>query len=177
MDKNELFPPAAPDFSDPLGLLRACHENVFRHCDMVEKLAAHVANTGLDQEAHQAAAQIHRYFSVAARQHHEDEEQDLFPRLARQSLKLAELIHGLKQEHQQLDALWAELEPLLAKPAGIEDAAAFSGLAKRFAEAYRNHARKENSELLEMAQHIFSGDELKLIGQAMAERRGVKHPF
>jgi len=177
MDKNELFPPAAPDFSDPLGLLRACHENVFKHCDMVENLAAHLADKGLDQEARQAAAQIHRYFSVAAKQHHEDEEQDLFPRLARQSLKLAELIHTLKQDHQQLDVLWAELEPSLAKPAGIEDVKAFGDLAQRFATAYRDHGRKENSELLEMAQHIFSSEELKQIGQAMAERRGVKHPF
>ena len=45
------------------------------------------------------------------------------------------------------------------------------------AAAYREHVRRENSDLLDMAQHIFGSDELKKIGQAMAERRGVKHPF
>lgn len=177
MSTNDLFPPAAPDFSDPLGLLRACHERVFKHCDILENLAAYLADKGLDQEASEAAAQVHRYFSVAAKHHHEDEEQDVFPRLARQSLKLADLIHSLKQEHERLDALWAEIAPLLAKPASIGDVEAFQALAERFADAYRNHARKENSELLEMAQHVFGSDELKQIGRAMAERRGVKQPF
>ena len=177
MDKNELFPSAAPDFSDPLGLLRACHERVFKHCDLVENLAAHLGDKGPDQEAREAAAQVHRYFSVAAKHHHEDEEQDVFPRLAHQSLKLADLIHSLKKDHEQLEALWAEIAPLLAKPAGIENIEAFQTLAGRFADAYRTHARMENSELLDMAQHIFSSDELKQIGRAMAERRGVKQPF
>lgn len=177
MSRDNPFPSAAPDFSDPLGLLRACHERIFKQCDMVENLAAHLADKGPDLEASEAAAKIHRYFSTAAKHHHQDEEQDLFPRLARQSLKLADLIHSLKQEHERLDALWSEIAPLLARPAAIEDAAAFRELAGRFAEAYRNHARKENSEVLEMAQHIFSQDELKQIGRAMAERRGVKQPF
>lgn len=177
MNKNELFPPAAPDFRDPLGLLRACHERVLKHCDIIENLAAHLADKGLDQEAREAAAQAHRYFSVAAKHHHEDEEQDVFPRLARQSLKLADLIHTLKQEHEQLEALWAEIAPLLAKPANIEDIEAFRTLATRLADAYRTHVLKENSELLDMAQHIFSSDELKQIGRAMAERRGVKQPI
>lgn len=174
MNKNVLFPPAAPDFSDPLGLLRACHERIFKHCDILESLAAHVADQGIDQEAREAAAQIHRYFSIAAKHHHEDEEQDLFPRLARQSLKLADLVHTLKQDHQQLDALWTEIEPILAKPASIKDVENFQSLAERFAGAYREHARRENTDLLDMAQHIFSSDELKKIGQNMAERRGVK---
>ena len=177
MDKNDLFPTTAPDFSDPLGLLRACHERVFKHCDIVLNLVSHLADKGLDQEAHEAAAQVHRYFSVAAKHHHEDEEQDVFPRLARQSLKLADLVHTLKLEHEQLEALWAKLSPLLAKPASIEDVNSFQALAERFADAYRTHVRKENSELLEMAQHIFSSDELMQIGRAMAERRGVKLPL
>jgi hemerythrin-like domain-containing protein len=177
MSKDQPFPSAAPDFSDPLGLLRACHERIFKHCDIIENLAAHIARQGIDLEAREAAAQIYRYFSIAARHHHKDEEQDLFPRLARQSLKLADLIHTLRQEHEKLDALWAEIEPLLAKPASIEDIEAFQSLAERFADAYREHARRENSELLDMAQHILGSDELKKIGQAMAERRGVKYSF
>ncbi len=177
MNKNELFPPAAPDFSDPLGMLRACHERVLKHCDIIESLAAHLADKGVDQDAREAAAQVHRYFSIAAKHHHEDEEHDVFPRLARQSLKLADLVHSLKQDHERLEALWAEIEPLLAKPAAIQDTEAFLSLSERFAAAYREHVRRENSDLLDMAQHIFGSDELKKIGQAMAERRGVKHPF
>jgi hemerythrin-like domain-containing protein len=177
MSKDDLFPIAAPDFSDPLGLLRACHERVFKHCDLTEDLAAHIADQGIDQAAREAAAQVHRYFAVAAKHHHEDEEQELFPRLARQSTQLAELVHSLKQEHGQLDALWAEFEPLLATPAAIQDIEEFQSLAERFSDAYRTHARRENSELLDGAEHFFDSDELKQIGQSMAERRGVKQRF
>jgi hemerythrin-like domain-containing protein len=174
MNTNDLFPTAAPNFSDPLGLLRACHERVLQHCDLLINLAAHIGNKGVDQEAREAAAKIHKYFSVAGKHHHQDEEQDIFPRLARQSLKLADRVHQLKQDHQNLDALWGQLLPLLAKPAAIEDSAAFMQQAEQFAEAYRAHISKENEELLDVAQHIFSREELKQIGEKMAERRGIK---
>ncbi len=114
---------------------------------------------------------------MAAKHHHEDEEQDIFPRLVRQSSKLTDLIRALKREHTQLVSLWDEITPYLATPASIKDVEGFRPLATRFAEAYRTHVRKENNELLEMAQHIFSNDELKQIGGAMAERRGIKQPI
>lgn len=174
MSTNDLFPPAAPDFSDPLGMLRACHERVLKHCNTLENLAAHLADKGLDQDAKEAAAQVHKYFSQAAKHHHQDEEQDVFPRLARQSLKLADLIHQLKQEHEQLDALWAELAPLLARPANITDHDSFTALSQQFADAYRGHVRRENEDLLDIAKHIFGSDELKQIGEKMAARRGVQ---
>lgn len=176
MSKDDLFPAAAPDFTDPLGLLRACHERIFKHCDMVENLATYLADRGVDPEASEAAAKIHRYFSVAAKHHHEDEEQDVFPRLAHKSSNLADLVHALKQEHVGLGTLWTEIAPQLANPIGIVDKSRFRSLARQFATAYREHARKENRELLDMAADILSSDELNQIGKAMAMRRGVKQP-
>ncbi len=176
MDKSELFPPAAPDFSDPLGLLRACHERILKHGAMAVNLASRLADSGLEPEVTNAAAQVHRYFSTAARHHHEDEEQDIFPRLARQSRKLADLVHYLEQEHSRLEALWLEMEPLLAEPARIENTEEFQSLTTQLAEAYRAHVQKENSELLEPATRIISNSELSQIGRSMAKRRGIKQP-
>jgi hemerythrin-like domain-containing protein len=177
MNENSPFPSAAPDFSDPLGLLRACHDRVLQHCDTLLNLAAHIGDKGVDQDAREAAAQVHKYFSVAGKHHHQDEEQDIFPRLARQSLKLADRVHRLKQDHQAIDTLWGQLAPLLTRPAAIEDSAAFLELAQQFADTYRAHVLRENEDLLDMAQHIFSRDELEDIGKKMAERRGVKFPL
>ncbi len=168
-----LFPTAAPDFSDPLGLLRACHARILGQCDMLIRLAQHLRTAGPDDEARAAARRISHYFTTAGRHHHEDEESDLFPRVTRQSLKLADLVHRLRQEHRTLDALWEELGPLLARPNEIKDLDSFETLANRFAEAQRSHVERENSELLEIAQHIFGRDELKTIGISMAERRGL----
>jgi hemerythrin-like domain-containing protein len=174
MSKDNQLPPAAHDFSNPLALLRACHERILRHGELLLTLADHIATNGVDAQAREAAAGIYKYFSVAGRHHHQDEEQDLFPRLARQSLKLADRVHALKQQHQSIDALWQQLMPLLTRPASIEDPDAFRALAEQFAAAYRDHIQKENEELLDIAQHIFSREELKQIGEKMAERRGIQ---
>ena len=164
------FPEAAPDFSDPIGLLRACHDRILSFCDRLEAYAGQEA----DQADHDLARQVHRYFSTAGRHHHQDEEQDVFPILNRQSIKLAELIHSLRQEHAEMDALWQELEPNLLRPAAIEDRQAFRELAGRFVAACRRHVERENREMLEMARHVINSRQLKEIGQKMAERRGVK---
>ncbi len=168
------FPEAAPDFSDPLGLLRACHGRIEQHCATLRKLVPHLREQGLDDEARNAMRNIHRYFTSAGQLHHQDEEQDLFPRLARQSLKLADLIHGLRQDHEKMEALWKQLEPLLARPDHIDDKEAFAALVDAFTALYHAHIARENEELLELAHHIFSGDELKKLGNRMAERRGVR---
>lgn len=167
---NDFFPQAAPDFSDPIGLLRACHDRILKFCDILEAYAAQPA----DQADNDAARQVHRYFSTAGRHHHEDEEQDVFPILNRQSLKLADLVKSLKDEHAQMDALWQQLEPKLLRPAAIDDRDAFRTLVAQFAEAYRKHVARENEDMLEMARHIISSKQMKEIGESMAKRRGVK---
>ena len=169
------FPDAAPDFNDPLGLLRACHGRIEHHCDTLEKLAVHLREHGVDAEARSAAGAIHHYFSTAGQLHHQDEEQDLFPILARQSLKLADQVHRLRRDHQAMDALWQQLAPLLARPAAIADLDTFAALTADFAAAYRDHIRRENDDLLEMARHILSRAELKKLGAQMAARRGIRH--
>jgi hemerythrin-like domain-containing protein len=174
MNQTTPFPESAPDFSDPLGLLRACHQRMLDHCARLTRLADHLKTQGADSEALQAAGAIYRYFTTSARHHHDDEEKDLFPRLAQQSLKLADLVHRLKKEHTELDTLWQQLEPLLLRPAQITDLVGFSELCSRFGDAYRSHIQTENNELLEMARHIFSQAELKKLGASMAERRGVR---
>lgn len=176
MNNDAFFPATAPDFHDPLGLLRACHERIFQQCDLVERLSHHIAENGVDEEACNSAAKIYRYFSTAARHHHADEELDLFPRLVRHSVKLTDTIYQLKQEHAELDALWQSIEEHLAKPTSIEDFDDFQTLTQHFAEAYRAHAEKENKEVLDSAQQLFSRDELNQLGRSMAERRGVSLP-
>ncbi|MFO7593029.1 MAG: hemerythrin domain-containing protein [Pseudomonadota bacterium] len=176
MNTSNPFPSAAPDFSDPLGLLRACHERIFRHCDTLEKLPTHIAEKGADREFREAVAKIHRYFTTAAKHHHADEERDLFPLLVRRSLDMADTIDRLKQEHEHLDALWKDLEPLLAKPSTIKDPPTLETPARHFAEANRNHAQKENEEILDVVRHLFSNEDIKKLGRSMAERRGVSLP-
>jgi len=156
-------------------MLRACHERMAAHCDTLEKLPAHVAAYGVDDEARSAIRRLITYFSTSAVQHHQDEEQDLFPILNRQSLKLAEIVHRLKQEHGQLDTLWQSLAADLGAPAGLAENGDFAAHARAYADACRQHINAENEELLTMAPHILSSRQLQDLGDAMARRRGQRN--
>ena len=163
-----------PGFDEPLALLRACHKNILAHCDRLESLLAHIDKQGIDDEARKAARDIVRYFSGSARLHHRDEEEDLFPRLNRQSLRIAELIRDLKQEHTKLDQLWenmvTELKPLPDKH--FSDG--FLQATRDFCTLSRQHVNRENMEFLPLAASSLSQLDLDEIGASMAARRGVR---
>lgn len=163
--------PELPSFDDPLAVLRACHERMLEHCDLLERVIAHVADKGPDMEASSAAAKVYRYFSSAAKHHHEDEEQDLFPKMAQQSMKIADLVFGLRKEHERLDALWAALAPALRKVQDIEGNHDFAQQAAEFCQLTRAHVQKENHDFLPLVGHIMSDKQLKEIGQEMEKRR------
>jgi hemerythrin-like domain-containing protein len=164
-----------PGFDQPLALLRACHTKILAHCDLLEQLLATPGNAGTDEEIRRAARQLLTYFSTSARLHHQDEEIDLFPLLMRQSLKLADLVHGLKQEHRELDALWEAIAADLKRLPDLTDHAALAGRVHAFCELNRRHVRRENTEFLPRAESSLSSRQLQDIGAAMAARRGVRY--
>jgi hemerythrin-like domain-containing protein len=164
---NDDLPNDLPGFDDPIGLLRACHVKILAHCNMLERL--------LDTPDPQVAAQVHRYFTRSAPLHHQDEEEDLFPRINRQSLKIAELVHTLKKEHGELNHLWgiiaADLKQLPQD--GFSDD--FINAAREFCRINRAHVTVENAELLPLAAGILSQQDLGAVGETMAARRGVRY--
>ena len=163
--------PALPSFDDPVAVLRACHERMLEHCDLLERLVTHVADKGPDMEASSAAAKVYRYFSTAAQHHHQDEEQDLFPLLARQSMKIADLAFALRKDHERLEALWKGLAPTLRRVQDIEGNGDFAAQAAEFCRLTRDHVQKENREFLPLVQHSLSSRQLQEIGRAMEKRR------
>lgn len=167
------LPESLPGFDNPLGLLRACHDRMLAHCELLEALVAQARSGELLDSARKAAADITRYFSTSAPLHHRDEEEDLFPRINRQSLRIAELVHGLRKEHRELDALWAVIVPELRRIPADGFSAVFLESAARFCELCRSHVSRENRELLPLVASSVSERELGYIGEAMAQRRGV----
>ncbi len=163
-----------PGFDEPLALLRACHKNILDHCERLENLITHVDTQGIDDEARQAARNIVRYFSSSALLHHRDEEEDLFPRLNRQSIKIAELIRDLKQQHVQLDQLWEIIAPELKKLPVDNFSAGVLQASREFCALSRQHVNRENMEFLPLAASSLSQLELTDIGVSMAARRGVR---
>jgi hemerythrin-like domain-containing protein len=169
------LPETLPGFDQPLALLRACHTKILAHCELLEQLVADLGNTGKETEIRSAARQVTTYFSTSARLHHQDEEIDLFPLLTRQSLKLADLVHSLKQEHLELDTLWESIAADLKRPQDVTDLAALAERVHAFCELNRRHVRRENMEFLPRAESSLSSRQQKDLGAAMAARRGVRY--
>ena len=166
--------PRRPDFSDPLAVLRACHDDMLAQCDALEALPAHLREHGLDAEARARIARSVQFFTTVALQHHQDEESDLFPILNRQSLKLADIVFRLRKDHEQLHRLWEQLFAAFKSGPALAQDQYFPVRVSEFCNAYRDHIKRETRELLNMAQHILSTQQLQDIGRAMARRRGVR---
>lgn len=162
--------PELPGFDDPLGVLRACHQRMLSQCAVLEKLPAHLAGKGVDDEARNAIDRILKYFSTSAVHHHQDEEQDLFPLLDDRP-ELAGVVQRLRKDHEQLERLWQQLLPELDEPASLADNPGFPDQVQDFCAACRAHIQCEENELLDVAQQMLSHDQLRDIGRSMQRRR------
>ena len=164
---------AIPDFDHPLEMLAACHDRIEDRCELLHRLAAHLAAQGCDQQASQAAASILRYFDTAGAHHHEDEERDLFPALiAKDAGASSALVAALLADHAAMREAWLQLRVSLLR---IADGAGTlePTEAARFTTLYRAHIAREEAELLPLAQRVLDGDTIEALGAAMARRRGV----
>lgn len=170
-----MFPTPAPDFSDPLGLLAACHRRMAAQCALLECVLHRLPEQGADDEVGAAAARVRRYFEQAAPQHHADEEQDLFPLLA-STPGLGRLIADLQREHAHLDAAWRALAPALTRLEGGEVARGLHAAVEIFVTAYRAHVAREDAGILPAARERLGADQLRVLGRRMAQRRGVGGP-
>jgi len=165
----------AADFDNPLGLIKACHERISFHCDLLDKIMAYLVENEVDKELVDTARKVHRYFSTAGKLHHQDEEQDIFPRLVNASMKLADIINNLKQEHQEMDKLWETIGAALDKPRAIlqEQLPKLREACDSFCKLNRKHIAFEEENILSIATHLLSNEELKIIGNAMKNRRNL----
>lgn len=161
----------APDFSDPLGMLAACHGRMLGFCDLLERLPAWIEANGIDDEACAASRRVIRYFSTAGQLHHQDEEEDLFPLLV-DDAGLSGLIERLRDEHRTLDSAWQTLAPqlddLLDRRCKLP---VLSAAIDTFCNGYRAHLRIENQQLLPKARTLLDAGQLAALGKCMAARR------
>lgn len=112
------LPATAPGFSQPLEMLKACHERIRSQCESLVALAGHLRSHGHDARAREAAGALVRYFDTAARNHHEDEEDDLLPRMVTAATlgrgsRLTRMVAELVNEHRQMERAWTGLRAVL----------------------------------------------------------------
>ncbi len=91
-----------------------CHQQILAHLTLLTALAARVQADGVDALAQQQAGAIEAFFSGTSRQHHMDEEKDVFPPLlAGSNAELVAVVRRLQQDHGWIEENWLELAPQL----------------------------------------------------------------
>jgi pyridoxamine 5'-phosphate oxidase len=178
---NELLHDTAPDFDQPVAVLKHCHGRIRKQLATLEKLLAHLPEHGADQQARQAAGAVLKYFEKAAHLHHEDEEQDLIPMLravaqGEDAATLQALAPVILQDHKDMDAMWQDLHEQLTAIADGSGTQLSNSTVQRFSQRYLNHMEREESTMAPMAVRLFSPQQMAQLGQAMQRRRGITPP-
>jgi hemerythrin-like domain-containing protein len=168
----------AAGFEEPFEMLRACHERVQRMCSLLLRLQAHLAQSGPDDQARQAATDVMRYFDTAGPAHHEDEERHVLPRL-RQAGQAA-LAERLAQDHRVMAEQWAAVRADLASVAGGAWPAATAAAAARswpdFLHLYEQHIQAEEGQAYPAVEAVLDAAHRGAMGDEMAQRRGLPSP-
>ncbi|MGP1665482.1 MAG: hemerythrin domain-containing protein, partial [Rhodanobacter sp.] len=167
-------------FEAPLEMLAACHGRVESQCQTLLRLVPHLAANGPDQAAREAAQNVMRYFDTSARQHHADEEEDLFPALLQSAPEaelahLRELIAALQTQHRELEQAWTQLRYKLEGVSLGTTRGLDAGKVGRLVELYRSHIAREEEKLLPLAARLLGAAQLDTVGRAMRLRRGIKN--
>lgn len=168
----------APDFSQPIAVLKHCHDRIRKQLQTMQNLLGHLPKHGADVEAQKAAQAVLKYFNHAAHLHHEDEEQNLIPMLqasARDAdaVLLAELVPAILAGHQQMDQDWSIIKSQLEQIANGASSALSASDVARFCDTYAAHMVVEENHIAPMAKRLFSAEQMAQLGSAMQVRRGI----
>jgi pyridoxamine 5'-phosphate oxidase len=178
---NNILPDPAPDFDQPVAVLKHCHGRIRKQLATLEKLLAHLPEHGADEQARQAATAVLKYFDKAAHLHHDDEEQDLLPMLLAvakgdDAATLQALAPVILQEHKDMDAMWQDLHEQLTGIADGSGTQLSASIVRRFVQSYQGHMEREEGIVAPMALRLFGPDQMARLGGAMRRRRGLDAP-
>lgn len=107
------------------------------------------------------------------REHHWKEEAVLFPRIRRRTRDADAILDGLACEHEEGEHAIRELEHAFVRyeEHGDDEFAAFGAAVDRYVRRYREHMRKEEREVMPLAQRVLTPEDWAAIEAAFASHR------
>lgn len=154
-----------------LDKLKEDHLQISEHLQRLSQFAQIINSGSVGLQQVTEGITLQRFFAREQTTHQRNEEQHLFPQLQRQSLKLADRVHQALKQHQQLNELWQVISPGLARPNNITEIGNFISTVTEFIRLKQDHLQFEDEDILDIAQHIFSQDELEKMLQQMIEQQ------
>ena len=167
-----------PHLPTPFEMLGACHERVEGMLALLQRLRERMRAQGADAQVRQAAADVMRYFDLAAREHHRDEELHVFPPLLAQGDgAVVATIVRLQIDHLNMEWRWLAAHDVLAAIAtgGLQWLTPnHDGALDAFVRLYDKHIETEEQIVFPAAAALVTGQPLQAMGREMMARRGAR---
>ena len=155
---------------DAISILKSEHRSISAVLHGLKELAR-MAHDSTVRPRFQVLRSMLRYIDeYPERLHHPKEDEHLFARVAARAPQARKLIDELKKEHEQGAGLIRELERTLlffeeGWPAGGRE---FQQAVDAFADFHWQHMRKEELELLPIAERVLTAGDWRAIERAFA---------
>lgn len=148
--------------------IREEHRSISAVLHGLKQLARDAQNAGVKPDFAVFRAMIHYIDELPEQLHHPKEDQYLFPPLAARVPETQKLIDSLREEHKQGGKLVRELERALvffedSWPLGAAD---FMKTVDAYADFHWQHMRKEEQDILPLAERHFTAREWEAIDRA-----------
>jgi iron-sulfur cluster repair protein YtfE (RIC family) len=174
---NQISPltSAQPKTQDAVDLLLGCHQRI-RHFTSVAVKLAHAQGAAADEVA-QAAAGVHRYYSVSLPLHEADEDQTLHPRLSGVAdERVSHALLAMGDQHQAIDELIERLLPLLVMVKNNPDTLPVVGgemcaITRALDEMFRAHLQMEEEIIFPAIRSALPENAQAEMLREMQERR------
>ncbi len=107
---------------DRFQALDACHQQIHQHLGQLAEVLLQIEAGADEAQYRQEAGLIEAFFSGTSRDHHAEEEKNVFPALlASDNAELIQAVRTLQQDHGWIEQNWLELAPMLRAIAQGED--------------------------------------------------------
>jgi hypothetical protein len=163
----------APEAGDAIDDMLACHGRIRRFVELAGKLAG-----GPEDQIGDAAAALHRYFSVGLVLHAIDEDISLLPRLGRAApgAVVLDALSRMVDEHERIETVLGDLLPVWrfladGKPRGAPLAHRLAPGAAQLAAVFAAHLELEETVIFPAARRLLPPDELAAMRAEMRARR------
>ncbi len=168
-------------FDQPLAIVQASLERLRRMVELLVPLRAHLREHGADSRTAVSAHTIRRYLEEAWPRYVQDQEIDILPRVQARlrdrhtvgAQHIVETIAAVTEQHRAFEPLCrqiaAELRAIETGTRQRLDDPAVQALV----ELFRVYAALEDDVLAPAYARLLTAEDLRLIGRAMAARRGL----
>ena len=155
---------------DAIAILKSEHRSISAVLHGLKELARMAQDTTVRPRFQVLRSMLRYIDEYPERLHHPKEDEHLFARVAARAPQARKLIDELKKEHEQGAGLIRELERALlffeeGWPAGGRE---FQQAVDAFADFHWQHMRKEELELLPIAERVLSAADWRAIERAFA---------